>query len=71
LTKSFKEVCPDMDHRVCVRHIYVNFRDSNHRGKALKDKLWAAASAYTKFEFDALIMCGALEKKACNAIHGK
>ncbi|GMY12362.1 MuDR family transposase [Fagus crenata] len=42
-----------MDHRACVRHIYANFRDSGHRGKALKDKLWAAASAYTKFEFDA------------------
>uniref|UniRef100_A0A2N9J5M7 CCHC-type domain-containing protein n=1 Tax=Fagus sylvatica TaxID=28930 RepID=A0A2N9J5M7_FAGSY len=39
--------------RACVRHIYANFRDSGHRGKALKDKLWAAASAYTEFEFDA------------------
>uniref|UniRef100_A0A2N9FNG2 SWIM-type domain-containing protein n=1 Tax=Fagus sylvatica TaxID=28930 RepID=A0A2N9FNG2_FAGSY len=53
LTESFKEVCPDMDHRACVRHIYANFRDSDHRGKALKDKLWAAASAYTEFEFNA------------------
>ncbi|GMY27369.1 MuDR family transposase [Fagus crenata] len=53
LTESFKDVCPNMDHRACVRHIYANFRDSGHRGKALKDKLWAAASAYTKFEFDA------------------
>ncbi|GMY31961.1 hypothetical protein FCV25MIE_27203 [Fagus crenata] len=42
-----------MDQRTCVRHIYANFRDSDHRGKALKDKLWAAASAYTEFEFDA------------------
>ena len=42
-----------MDHRACVRHIYANFRDSGYRGKALKDKLWGAASAYTKFEFDA------------------
>jgi hypothetical protein len=42
-----------MDHRACVRHIYANFRDSGHKGKALKDKLWAAASAYTEFEFDA------------------
>uniref|UniRef100_A0A2N9G9T6 SWIM-type domain-containing protein n=1 Tax=Fagus sylvatica TaxID=28930 RepID=A0A2N9G9T6_FAGSY len=53
LTESFKDVCPDMDHRACVRHIYANFRDSGHRGKALKDKLWGAASAYTEFEFDA------------------
>ncbi|GMY12308.1 MuDR family transposase [Fagus crenata] len=53
LTESFKEVCPDMDHRTCVRHIYANFRDSGHKGKALKDKLWAATSAYTEFEFNA------------------
>uniref|UniRef100_A0A2N9EY34 SWIM-type domain-containing protein n=1 Tax=Fagus sylvatica TaxID=28930 RepID=A0A2N9EY34_FAGSY len=46
-------VCPDMDHKACVRHIYANFRDSGYRGKALKDKLWGAASAYTEFEFDA------------------
>ena len=42
-----------MNHRACVRHIYANFRDSGHRGKVLEDKLWAAASAYTEFEFDA------------------
>jgi hypothetical protein len=53
LTESFKEICPEIDHRVCIRHIYTNFRDSGHREKALKDKLWAAASAYTGFEFDA------------------
>jgi hypothetical protein len=53
LTESFKKVWPEIDHRACVRHIYANFRDSGHRGKALKDKLWAAASAYTEFEFDA------------------
>ncbi|GMY04841.1 MuDR family transposase [Fagus crenata] len=39
--------------RAYVRHIYANFRDSSHRGKALKDKFWVAASAYTEFEFDA------------------
>jgi hypothetical protein len=53
LTENFKEVCPEIDHRACVRHIYTNFRDSVHRGKALKDKLWAVASTYTVFEFDA------------------
>uniref|UniRef100_A0A2N9H1Q0 MULE transposase domain-containing protein n=1 Tax=Fagus sylvatica TaxID=28930 RepID=A0A2N9H1Q0_FAGSY len=53
LTESFKEVCPKIDHRACVRHISANFKDSGHRGKALKDKLWAAASAYIVFEFDA------------------
>ena len=53
MTESFKDVCPDIDHRACVRHIYANFKDSGHRGKALKDKLWSVASTYTKFEFDA------------------
>ena len=42
-----------MDHKACVRHIYANFRDSGHKGKVLKYKLWAAASTYTEFEFDA------------------
>ena len=53
MTENFKEVCVEIDRRACVRHIYANFRDSGHRGKALKDKLWAAASAYAEFEFDA------------------
>ena len=53
MTESFKEICPEIDYRACVRHIYANFRNSGHRGKALKDKLWAAVSAYTVFEFDA------------------
>ena len=53
MTENFKEVCLEIDHRACVRHIYTNFRDSVHREKALKDKLWAVASTYTVFEFDA------------------
>ena len=59
-----------MDHRVCVRHIYVNFRDSDHRGKALKDKLWVAASANTEFEFDVLIMC-AVQKQGMQLVKGQ
>lgn len=39
---------PLVDHRICIRHLYANFRDAGHRGKALKDKLWAAAAAYTE-----------------------
>ena len=39
------------DHRFCVLHLYANFRDAGFRGLALKDKLWAAASAYTKADF--------------------
>jgi hypothetical protein len=36
------------DHRVCVRHLWANFRDEGHRGVALKDMLWVAACAYMK-----------------------
>ena len=36
------------DHRFCVRHLYANYRDSGYKGLALKDKLWAAAIAYTE-----------------------
>jgi hypothetical protein len=49
---AFEKVMPNSDHRICVRHLYANFRDNGgHRGVALKDKLWAAASAYTEEEF--------------------
>ena len=44
-------VLPGGDRRFCVRHLYANYRDSGHRGLALKDKLWAAASAYTETDF--------------------
>jgi hypothetical protein len=44
-------VLPGGDHRFCVRHLYANYRDSGHRGLALKDKLWAAAAAYTEADF--------------------
>jgi hypothetical protein len=41
-----------VDHRICVRHLYANFRDiGGHRRLALKEKLWAAASLYTEYEF--------------------
>jgi hypothetical protein len=44
-------VLPRGDHRFCVRHLYANYRDSGHRGLALKDKLWAVAAAYTEADF--------------------
>jgi len=50
---AFEDVIPMADHRVCVRHLWASFRDEGHRGVALKDKLWAAACAYTKAEFNA------------------
>jgi hypothetical protein len=48
---AFEDVILMADHRVCVRHLWANFRDEGHRG----DKLWAAACAYTKAEFNAHI----------------
>jgi len=49
---AFEVVIPMADHRICVRHLYANFRDiGRHRGVALKEKLWTAASAYTEGEF--------------------
>jgi hypothetical protein len=44
-------VVPFADHRICVRHLYANFRDEGYRGVALKEKLWACATSYTEFEF--------------------
>jgi hypothetical protein len=35
------------EHRICVRHLYANFRIDGHPGVLLKDMLWRAASAYT------------------------
>ena len=48
------------DHRSCVRHLYANYRDKGHKRKALKDKLSAAATAYTEHEF--LEQMGELKK---------
>jgi hypothetical protein len=50
---AFEDVIPMADHRVCVRHLWANFRDEGHRGVALIDKLWAATCAYTEAEFNA------------------
>ncbi|GMY19315.1 hypothetical protein FCV25MIE_14554 [Fagus crenata] len=51
LAEVFKKIIPTADHRICVRHLYANFRDRGHRGKALKDKLWEAAAACTEIEY--------------------
>jgi len=48
---SFDVVMPMTDHRICVRHLYANFRDKGFRGVALKELLWKAASSYTKVDF--------------------
>lgn len=49
------EVCPNAEHRICVRHLYANFRNDGHRGVLLKDLLWRAAASYTQNEFYAVM----------------
>jgi hypothetical protein len=51
LIPSIEQVCPQSEHRTCVRHLYTNFRNHGHRGVLLKDLLWRAAASYTKMEF--------------------
>jgi hypothetical protein len=51
LIPSIEQVCPQSEHRTCVRHLYANFRTHGHRGVLLKDLLWRAAASYTKTEF--------------------
>jgi hypothetical protein len=58
---AFDYVMPTVDHRICVRHLYTNYKDiGGHRGVALKDKLWATTSAYTEVDF--LRVIGELKK---------
>uniref|UniRef100_A0A2N9HH41 SWIM-type domain-containing protein n=1 Tax=Fagus sylvatica TaxID=28930 RepID=A0A2N9HH41_FAGSY len=50
LVETFKTLMPEMDHRHCVRHLYNNF-SKEHKGKLLKDCMWAAARATNMAEF--------------------
>jgi hypothetical protein len=63
---AFDYVIPTVDHRICVRHLYANYRDiGGHRGIALKEKLWAAASTYTEGDF--LRLMGELKRMKSDA----
>ena len=46
LVPAIEKVLPTAKHRMCVRHLYSNFRAS-HTSFALKHILWAAARATT------------------------
>ncbi|CAL2237963.1 unnamed protein product [Prunus armeniaca] len=46
LLPAIERVLPSVEHRMCVRHLYSNFKAS-HIGLALKHILWAAARATT------------------------
>jgi hypothetical protein len=44
-------VAPDAEYRICCRHLYANYRDVDHRGLALKEKLWSMVAAYIEAEW--------------------
>ena len=46
LIPAMQTVLPNTEHRMCVRHLYNNFR-GQHTGLALKHLLWAAVRATT------------------------
>lgn len=46
LLPAVSELLPNSEHRHCVRHLYNNFK-GEHKGLALKNRLWAAARATT------------------------
>jgi hypothetical protein len=49
---SLKAIVPNSDHRICMRHLYINFRNEGHKGLLLRDKLWKPVAAYTMHEFE-------------------
>ncbi|KAL3531153.1 hypothetical protein ACH5RR_010475 [Cinchona calisaya] len=46
LVETFETKFPNVEHRFCVRHLYANFK-LRFKDKALRDILWATATAYT------------------------
>ncbi|KAK8701753.1 hypothetical protein V6N13_020132 [Hibiscus sabdariffa] len=71
LVEGLPEVFPHLEHRTCVRHLYMNFK-LKFIGKALKDALWKAARATYLREFEvALSEMQALSRKAHEWLVGK
>mgnify|MGYP000880118151 CR=1 FL=1 len=50
IVKPFKEVLPDAEHELCMRHMYDNFK-KKFKGLELKDAMWKATSSTTLMEF--------------------
>ncbi|KAL9667757.1 hypothetical protein QQ045_002122 [Rhodiola kirilowii] len=50
LREALKDLVPEAEHRLCVRHIYANFC-KKIKGKELKDAMWACARASTRGQF--------------------
>ncbi|XP_028112499.1 uncharacterized protein LOC114310647 [Camellia sinensis] len=51
LVLAFEEIMPNVEHRFCMRHIYLNFI-VKFKGIELRDLLWKAAAASTMREFE-------------------
>ncbi|KAL9663826.1 hypothetical protein QQ045_019218 [Rhodiola kirilowii] len=50
LREALKDLVPEAEHRLCVRHIYANFC-KKFKCKELKDAMWACARASTRGQF--------------------
>lgn len=52
LVNVFDELYPNVEHRYCMQHMYANFK-AIHKGKELRDAMWACAFATTPQVFEA------------------
>ncbi|CAN1293715.1 hypothetical protein LINPERPRIM_LOCUS22143 [Linum perenne] len=52
LVNVIQQMFPLVEHRCCVRHLYVNFSGKFGRSKHLKDLLWGVARSTHKSEFN-------------------
>ncbi|KAB1200855.1 Beta-glucosidase BoGH3B [Morella rubra] len=53
---TFDEEMPEVEHRCCLRHLHANLKGAGFKGKAFKDKLWAAATATNIVDFKAAML---------------
>ncbi|XP_027093746.1 uncharacterized protein [Coffea arabica] len=54
LIQTIQELLPDVEHRMCVRHMYNNFKKL-HGGLTLKERIWALVKVPYKSLFKALM----------------
>jgi hypothetical protein len=38
--EAMEYLMPDVEHKLCVRHLHANFKKKGYKGKAYKDALW-------------------------------
>ncbi|XP_059432442.1 uncharacterized protein LOC132165776 [Corylus avellana] len=51
LMEAIEYLMPDVEHRLCVRHLHANFKNKGYKGKAYKDALWGAARVINENQF--------------------